>query len=755
MRGSDWYVYNGAGVPPTGTFAGEQNGDLAVREADGEVFLRVAGAWVDQHFTIQGPAGGSGAAAPAPSRAYRNAALNTAANAWVKVPVDTITFDTGGYVDMVNHRWVAPANGYYRVSGEVNATPTAANQRIVAGIWKNGALYTQGSEGDDPSSTLGLGSVVTDVVFCNAGDYLELQVYSNAVLALFTSPAVNYLTVSAIGATAAYPNAQTPTQAMAYRNAAYNIGAGMAKVPMDATQLDPGANIDVANGWYLCPVTGTYLVIGEMLANQAAGVSIETAIFKNGALACIGNNILGGTGTAGSVVAGLVSCQAGDKLELWASASAASPATVASAARNFLHVVQVGGANVIAALSPTAQAADYNVQPGQQVLMTGAHNANLPPTPQDGTTVGVVALNAGAAGAVPVNRSGATDTITIGSQAGQTTFSLLSGQSALLVYLAGVWYVTNLDSFWGDLSLVSSPAAPYSAKPGQRIVLDSSFAGTVNLPPAPPSGSRVQVVRYDALTAATVTRGGTDTIRIAGDIGLTTLPVAGYQTLDLTYWAGTWYGVWLSGSSMDLQTGAAGVTGTANSRLELNGTGAVTLPSSPPNGSEVDVVQTAPGAFTTVNRAGTNTISCFSGTGATSVKFSGAMGAKFQYKSGIWYQVSGPVPVTPTPWTNGTYQNAWTTVAGATAAAYMKDANGMVHMRGRVTGGASGSSAFVVPAGFRPGGTNDDYPAAGWTGAAPGAAMVGVSPTTGDVFVYFAAGVTDVSLVGVHFLAEN
>jgi hypothetical protein len=64
QRGSLWYSYMGTGTPPAGTFAGEADGDYAVRSNDGELFKRVSGAWVDQTFTIKGATGATGAQGP-------------------------------------------------------------------------------------------------------------------------------------------------------------------------------------------------------------------------------------------------------------------------------------------------------------------------------------------------------------------------------------------------------------------------------------------------------------------------------------------------------------------------------------------------------------------------------------------------------------------------------------------------------------------------------------------------------------------
>lgn len=71
------------------------------------------------------------------------------------------------------------------------------------------------------------------------------------------------------------------------------------------------------------------------------------------------------------------------------------------------------------------------------------------------------------------------------------------------------------------------------------------------------------------------------------------------------------------------------------------------------------------------------------------------------------------VSVKPNVWTDGappsgaviapTLVNSWVNSGGSSVVAgYWKDAGGVVHLRGRVTGGALGTDIFTLPVGFRP-----------------------------------------------------
>jgi hypothetical protein len=92
-------------------------------------------------------------------------------------------------------------------------------------------------------------------------------------------------------------------------------------------------------------------------------------------------------------------------------------------------------------------------------------------------------------------------------------------------------------------------------------------------------------------------------------------------------------------------------------------------------------------------------------------------------------------------------------VAGATIpVAYLKDSDNFEHLRGSITGGASGTTAFTLPSGSRPGQT---YTGAAATNLAGVVAQVQIT-TAGVVTVtYSGATTTVVALDGINFLQEN
>jgi hypothetical protein len=107
--------------------------------------------------------------------------------------------------------------------------------------------------------------------------------------------------------------------------------------------------------------------------------------------------------------------------------------------------------------------------------------------------------------------------------------------------------------------------------------------------------------------------------------------------------------------------------------------------------------------------------------------------------------------VPPTAWIAPTLLNSWTNIGGGyETTAYLKDGLGFVHLKGVISGGATATTAYVLPAGYRPGaktfvsGTNN-----------AGTSSSVQIDTVGNVLVVIASAGTAVGLSGITFLAEN
>jgi hypothetical protein len=147
-RGSLWYSYVSSGTPAAGTFTGEVDGDYAIRSSDDELFKRVAGAWVDQSFTIKGATGPTG---PTGATGATGATGSTGATG------------ATGAAGVVGSRWFV-----YSGSG----TPTG-----ITGM-NNGDFCVRESDGEifeyvssawtDQSFSLAPGSIYLQAVLCAA-----------------------------------------------------------------------------------------------------------------------------------------------------------------------------------------------------------------------------------------------------------------------------------------------------------------------------------------------------------------------------------------------------------------------------------------------------------------------------------------------------------------------------------------------------------------------------------------------------------
>lgn len=75
----------------------------------------------------------------------------------------------------------------------------------------------------------------------------------------------------------------------------------------------------------------------------------------------------------------------------------------------------------------------------------------------------------------------------------------------------------------------------------------------------------------------------------------------------------------------------------------------------------------------------------------------------YVYSGSAWVKVLQQKSTTTTGWTNATYQNSWVSYGSPfSAARYIKDDLGVVHLDGFIMNGTMGASAFTLPAGFRP-----------------------------------------------------
>lgn len=93
----------------------------------------------------------------------------------------------------------------------------------------------------------------------------------------------------------------------------------------------------------------------------------------------------------------------------------------------------------------------------------------------------------------------------------------------------------------------------------------------------------------------------------------------------------------------------------------------------------------------------------------------------------------------PLAWTTPSLGASWV-ASGSETLQYVMDNDGFVHLRGRVTGGASGSSPFTLPVGFRPA-LGRTYPGVAEVSGAYNGAAVGVA-ANGVVTLFYVGTLT-------------
>lgn len=108
-----------------------------------------------------------------------------------------------------------------------------------------------------------------------------------------------------------------PYKFSVYRNSATTSSSSAAKVTFDTEIFDTNNNF--ATGTYTVPVTGFYQFNAMVGNTVATSTLILTILYKNGGESLRGNGIdstLNG-GLSSSHVSGLVSCSAGDTMEIY------------------------------------------------------------------------------------------------------------------------------------------------------------------------------------------------------------------------------------------------------------------------------------------------------------------------------------------------------------------------------------------------------------------------------------------------------
>ncbi|MCX7736866.1 MAG: hypothetical protein N2319_09150 [Candidatus Kapabacteria bacterium] len=127
------------------------------------------------------------------ARAYRNATQTINSGSWTKIQFNTENFDEKSEFDnSTNYRFTAKETGYYQINARTEfdfstlGAPGNTNSYVSIAIYHNGSAYAYGSKlglnnSDGTFSAIRNNNapVVSDIIYLQAGEYVEIFVYQN------------------------------------------------------------------------------------------------------------------------------------------------------------------------------------------------------------------------------------------------------------------------------------------------------------------------------------------------------------------------------------------------------------------------------------------------------------------------------------------------------------------------------------------------------------------------------------------------
>jgi hypothetical protein len=113
------------------------------------------------------------------ARAYLSANQSVPTGAFTKILLNAENYDEQGEFDNVtNYRFTAKKAGYYQVNACAVLNLSVDTARLIAFIYKNGAMVARADSQMSVANTY-VSANVSDVIYLAADDYLELYVWHN------------------------------------------------------------------------------------------------------------------------------------------------------------------------------------------------------------------------------------------------------------------------------------------------------------------------------------------------------------------------------------------------------------------------------------------------------------------------------------------------------------------------------------------------------------------------------------------------
>jgi hypothetical protein len=134
------------------------------------------------------------------ARAFLATSYSILDTVWVQVDFDVLDYDVSGDFNITTDRFICPTSGYYLISGMLTFSSMQDGETIKVGVFSEGG-FEAGSVAH-ASHTSDLSAGFTDIVFLNAGDFVEFGAYHTGagLRSIYgdSSGTYTYLTITAV-----------------------------------------------------------------------------------------------------------------------------------------------------------------------------------------------------------------------------------------------------------------------------------------------------------------------------------------------------------------------------------------------------------------------------------------------------------------------------------------------------------------------------------------------------------------------------
>jgi len=133
------------------------------------------------------------------ARAFVSSSHSVPSSTWTVIDFDVVDYDVTSDFNIVTDRFVCPTSGYYLISGKVKFVNMLDGEAIFTTVFREGVSEIESSVYG--SNTVSLSANFADIVYLNAGDYVELRVYHTGSFSRSiygdTEGTYTYLTIAA------------------------------------------------------------------------------------------------------------------------------------------------------------------------------------------------------------------------------------------------------------------------------------------------------------------------------------------------------------------------------------------------------------------------------------------------------------------------------------------------------------------------------------------------------------------------------